>query len=151
MKKKFKTALIFLIIGAGISGLGWYVATRPPLPEDEIVARAGIHWHPEIKISILGKNQEIPANIGLGVVEKPIHTHDDMGVVHLEFQGLVKKEDVQLARFFEIWGKQFNKDCIFDKCSGPEGKLKMFVNDKENSEFENYVMRDGDKIEIIFE
>ena len=150
-KKLFAIGLVILVISAGISGLVWYFASKPLAPKSEIIAQSGIHWHPEIKILILGKIQEIPANIGLGITEKPIHTHDDMGVIHLEFSGLVKKDDLRLGRFFEIWGKKFNQDCIFDKCSGTAGRLKMFVNGQENFEFENYAMRDGDKIEIVFE
>ena len=151
IKKILKIAIILLLTGSLAWLIIWYIANRPTTLESEIIARNGIHWHPEIKISILGENQEIPANVGFGIVERPIHTHDDMGVIHLEFSGLVKKNDVQLGQFFKIWGKKFNKDCIFDKCSGEEGKLKMLVNGKENSEFENYLMQDGDKIEIIYE
>ena len=139
-----------LIIGAGIAGLVWYLATRPSLPESEIIARSGIHWHSEIKISILGQKQEIPADIGIGVVHNPIHTHDNTGAIHLEFSGLVRKDDTLLGKFFEIWGKKFNKDCIFDKCNGSEGKIKMLVNGNQNDEFENYLMKDGDKIEIVY-
>ena len=151
IKILFALGFVILIVGAGISGLIWYFASKPLAPESEIIARDGIHWHPEITISILGKNQEIPKNIGLGVIENPIHTHDDMGVIHLEFSGLVKKDDVRLGRFFAAWGKKFNQDCIFDKCSGAEGRLKMFVNDQANYEFENYVMGEGDKMEIVFD
>lgn len=140
-----------VLVILSIGGLIWYSATRPLLPKSEIISRNGLHWHPEISISILGRKQEIPANIGIGVVEKPIHTHDNMGVIHLEFSGLVKKDDLRLGKFFEIWGKRFNKDCVLDKCNGPEGQVKMFINGKQNFEFENYIMNDKDKIEIILE
>ena len=63
----------------------------------------------------------------------------------------VKKDDIKLGKFFDIWGKTFNKACIFDKCSGSDGQVNMLVNGELNSEFENYTMKDGDKIEIIFE
>ena len=69
----------------------------------------------------------------------------------MEFSGLVKESDLRLGRFFEIWGKTFSQDCIFDKCAGPQNQLTMLINGKENFEFESYIMRDGDKIEIIFE
>jgi hypothetical protein len=151
LKKFLGLAAGILILGGGIFAGGWFLATRPSLPDSEIISRQGIHWHPEISITILGQKQVIPANIGLGVAERPIHTHEKDGVIHLEFRGLVKKEEIKLGRFFEIWGKKFNKDCIFDKCNGLEGQLKMLVNGEPNSEFENYVMRDRDKIEIIFE
>lgn len=144
-----KVLLIILILGILI--LGWFLVSKISAPDSEIVARNGIHWHPEVSIKILGQKIEISANIGLGLTERPIHTHDNMGVIHLEFSGLVRKDDVRFGKFFEIWGKTFNKDCIFDRCSGPDGKLKMLVNGKENSEFDNYIMQDGDKIEIIFE
>ena len=151
VKKISKIALIVLLAGGSAGWLTWYIANQPKTPESEIISQKGIHWHPELIILIKGQKQEIPANIGIGIVHKPMHTHDDMGVIHLEFSGLVKREDVRLGNFFEIWSEKFNKDCIFDKCSGAEGKLKMFVNGKENFDFENYIMRNGDKIEIVFE
>jgi len=154
-KHRFKKIALWSVGGilviAVIGSLIWYGVARLAIPKSDIVSRNGLHWHPELSIKILGQKQIIPVNIGLGIIERPIHTHDDMGVIHLEFSGIVKKSDVQLSQFFKIWGKKFNKDCIFDKCSGPEGTLKMLVNGKENNEFENYIMEDGDKIEIIFE
>ena len=130
--------------------VGWFLVSRFS-SDPEIIARNGIHWHPDLIIKINGQVQEIPENIGMIPQEMPIHTHTNDGIIHLEFSGLVKKDDTKLGKFFQIWGKTFNKDCIFDKCSGPEGKLRMTVNGKENSDFENYLMRNGDKIEIIFE
>lgn len=145
-----KTILIFGIIFVGI--LVWFFWTKTSIPESDIIAKNGLHWHSNLIINILGENQDIPAGLGLEKLpHKPMHTHDRDSVIHMEFAGLVTKEDIKLGGFFQIWGKQFNKDCIFDKCSGPEGTLKMPVNGKENGEFENYVMKDNDKIEIIFE
>ena len=48
-------------------------------------------------------------------------------------------------------GKTFSKDCIFEYCSGADGTVKMFVNGKENTEFENYLINDKDKIEIRYD
>lgn len=152
LKQIFWIGLGILIIGGGILGLGLFLVNRPPIQESIIISRQGIHWHAELSISILGQKQEISTNIGIGFGgHRPIHTHEADGVIHMEFPGSVKEDDIRLAHFFEIWDKKFSKDCIFDKCNGPEGQVKMFVNDKENFEFENYIMRDGDKIEIIFE
>ena len=139
-----------VIAGGALAGI-IYLASDSAKSEETIIARAGIHWHPELTITIKGEKQEIPADIGIGTVHKPIHTHDNMGVLHLEFNGAVRKEDLRLGEFFEIWGKRFNKDCIFDFCNGEEGAVKFLVNGKENSEFENYVMHEGDKIEIRYE
>ena len=151
MKKNTKAFLIILIIVAGISFLSWYLPKKFSLPESEIISRQGIHWHSQLTIKILEQEQEIPSQIGMGIQEFPLHTHTSDGIIHMEFPGLVRKNDLEIGKFFQIWGKKFSKDCVFDKCSGSEGKLKMLVNGSENEEFENYVMKDGDKIEIIFE
>jgi hypothetical protein len=125
--------------------------TPSPLPESEIISKQGIHWHVELSITTLGQKQDIPANVGIGVAEHSIHTHEANNVIHLEFTGLVKKDDIRLGRFFEIWDKKFSQNCIFTKCNGPEGKVKMFVNREPNFQFENYIMRDKNKIQIFFE
>ena len=154
-KRKFATFAKRGAIAAasfGVLGLlGWYVATRPPVPESEILSESGLHWHPELAIYIDGKREDIPGSIGLGAVHNPIHTHDPDNVIHLEFSGLVRKDDLRLGKFFEVWGKKFNSECIFDSCSGPAGTVMMSVNGKPNIEFEKYEMQDKDKIEIRYE
>jgi len=124
------------------------------IPEDQVVAQNGLHWHPKLTITISGKKQEIPANLGIGAVHQNIHTHDQDakdGVIHMEMQGVVVKEDIKLGNFFRTWGKEFNSTAILDKKNGSEGTVKMFVNGKENKDFENYLMRDGNNIEIRYE
>ncbi len=118
---------------------------------DQVISNTGLHWHANLAINIKGGNQEIPADVGLAGVHQPIHTHDANGTIHMEMNGLVKKEDLKINRFFEIWSKQFNSNCIFDKCNGVDGKVKMFINGQESQEFENYSMRDGDSVEIRYE
>lgn len=127
---------------------------NPSVPESEIVTRNGMHWHSKITVILNGEKQEIPANLGIGAVHQKIHTHDEDakdGVVHMEMQGVVTKDDTKLGNFFRIWGKDFISTQIFDKKNGAEGTVKMTVNGKENTEFENYKMRDGDQIEIKYE
>lgn len=122
-------------------------------PEDEAVSRNGLHWHPKLTVYIKGEKQEIPPNLGIEAIHQPIHTHEDNkeGVVHMEMQGVVTKDQTKLGKFFQTWGKQFNSSCIFDKCNGPEGTVKMIVNNNENKDFDNYSMKDGDNIEIRYE
>ena len=71
--------------------------------------------------------------------------------MHIEAQGVVTKDDTRLGRFFQVWGKDFNLTTIMDKKNDQGGTVKMLVNGKENAEFENYLMKDGDKIEISYE
>ncbi|OGF51746.1 hypothetical protein A3I27_03685 [Candidatus Giovannonibacteria bacterium RIFCSPLOWO2_02_FULL_43_11b] len=127
---------------AVVGGLIWYVTTRPSVQESDIISRNGFHWHPELVIYIKGEMQEIPKNIGIGAVHQPMHTHDDPPLIHLEFQGLARKQDITLGQFFKNWGKDM-------RSFGTD--MKMTVNGKENAEYENYVMRDRDKIELSFD
>ncbi len=146
--------LTFIILGGAVFMLSGNNNRDSSIPNDQIVAKNGIHWHPRLLISIKGQKQEIPANIGIGAVHEKIHTHPEdnkEGVVHMEMPGMVTKDDTKLGNFFKIWGKQFNSTQIFDKKNGKEGKVRMLVNGKENKEFENYQMRDKDLIEIIYE
>lgn len=136
----------------GLLGGGyWWYKSPPKVSEENIIARSGLHWHPELTIYIKGQKQEISKDIGIGAGHKPIHTHDSTGTIHMEMEGLITKEETKLGKFFEIWGKIFNKGCIFEFCGDPEGKVKMFVNGQENQDFENYLMKDKDKIEIRYE
>lgn len=124
------------------------------VPEEQIVSRTGLHWHPTLDIYIKGKRQEIPANIGIGAIHQEIHTHDEDakdGVLHMEMNGLVTKDETELGNFFKIWGKKFSKDEIFENKNGAEGEVKFFVNGYENQEFEKYRMKDRDKLEIRYE
>lgn len=147
-KKRIKKIVLWSAIGglaiAIIGGLIWYVATRPLIPESDIISRTGFHWHPELTIYVKGERQEIPPNIGIGSVHQSIHTHDDssQGVIHMEFQGLVRKQDTTLGKFFKSWGKDMRSFGT---------NIKMTINEQENSEYENYVMQDKDKIELRYE
>lgn len=171
-----KAILIGLVVVVGIGGIFLLpknsstsgsqseIATTTQQASGDIISSEGIHWHPELSIVIKGQKQIIPANIGIGMqyagykyydsmmMMTNIHTHDASGQLHWEvMQGPVTKDDILLGDFFGIWGKTFSKDCILDSCNGPGGTVKMFVNGKENTEFENYQVKDGDKIEIRYE
>lgn len=89
-----------------------------------------------------GERQDIPANLGIGAVHNPIHTHDASGVIHLEFQGVVRTDDMKFGRFFKIWGKNFMEF---------GSSVKMTVNGEKNTELGNYIMQDKDKIELRFD
>lgn len=150
-KRFIKIFLIVIFVAVPVAGLVWYANTLLSLPESDIISKTGIHWHTTLAISINGKEQEIPANIGIGVVHQRIHTHNTSGEIHMEMGGLVTKKDTLLGGFFTIWGKQFNSTCILDACNGPDGTVKLLVNGNQNTEFENYHMQDKDKIEIKYE
>ncbi len=112
--------------------------------DPNIVASKGMHWHPELHIFVDGEEQEIPANIGIGAVHNPIHTHDDSnkGLIHMEFSGRVSKDKVRLKEFFKVWGKDMMSD--FGKFE------KMTVNGKESTELGDYSMQHEDVINLYY-
>ena len=153
-RKQLKSFLYFAfgVVAAVVVGLGIVrlLSNKGGAELNKVISRNGIHWHANLEIIVNGVKQEIPANIGIGITHAPLHTHDSDGVVHMEFAGLVTEKDLQLGKFFKIWGKKFSSSCIFEFCNGSGGELKMIVNGNPNNEFENYVMQDGDNIKIIF-
>jgi len=151
-----------IIIGGGvltiimIIGISFLLTNNSssPITEEQIVSRNGLHWHPKLAVYIKGEKQEFSDSIGLGAVHQKMHTHAEDykdGVVHMEIEGLVTKDQTRLGNFFRIWGKEFSSTQVFDKKNGADGTVKMAVNGKENKDFENYQMRDGDTIEIRYE
>ena len=110
--------------------------------DPNIVSLTGLHLHPRLTIYVKGKKLEIPHNIGIGAVHQPIHTHDDLPIIHLEFPARVTKNDLKLSRFFKVWGKDFNEF---------GSTVTMTVSGSPNTELQNYMMKDGDKIELHYE
>jgi len=142
MKNKSTVYWVIIIIAFILTMFAWqkYMNSN----NSDIISRNGIHWHPELSIYVKGEKQEIPANIGIGSIHQPIHTHDDSekGILHMEFEGLVRKQETTFGQFLKNWGKDINSfgDII-----------KMTVNGVENNEHENYLMQDKDKIELFYE
>ena len=109
----------------------------------------GMHIHPRLAIIINGENQIIPAGIGIPDLNcmRPVHIHDESGTIHIEYK---RKRDFNLAEFFRIWGKDFNREQIFDYRTDEKHFLKMTVNGQENHDFENLILRDLDTIKIEY-
>lgn len=140
--KNIKTS--YILIGLAvliIGGFGWgkYLQSSDP----NLISRSAIHWHPQLAIYVKGKKQSFPTNVGVsGGSMAPMHTHEPDGSIHIEMGGPVSPDEITLGRFFEIWGKDFNSFGT---------NVKMTVNGKENTELQNYQMREGDKIELRYE
>ena len=151
---------ILVIVGATIlllAGGAWWSGKSQSV-DPNVIVRNGLHWHPKLEIYIKGEKIEIPQNIGLGAVHQPMHTHDDLPLIHLEFGGVVRKQDLVLGQFFKNWGKDINSFGANMRPSDERGSaeasrpnVKMTVNGEENTEFENYQMKDGDEIELRYD
>jgi len=130
-----------LIVGALvlIVFVVWKVAA--PVVDPDVAAEHGLHWHAHLTIEVDGKNVPIQADIGLGAEEKPIHTHDTDGVIHMEFPGEVHQKDLELRQFFKEWGRDITS-------FGPN--MHMQVNGATSTEYGRYVMHDGDEIVLQY-
>ena len=139
MKKIFA---ISILVFALLMGAAWWSKTLQR-NDANIISTNGIHWHPKLAIYVKGEKLEIPANIGIGTVHLPVHTHEDItsDIIHLEFGSMVRKQDILLKEFFKSWNKDINSF---------GSTVKMTVNGEENTEFENYLIQEGDKIEIRY-
>ena len=144
--KKHSTKIFIVGILLIALGLIWWGKTNQSAslqsPDGEVLSLKGLHSHPQLEIYVKGEKQEIPAGLGMVGGHKPIHTHDDAPIVHLEFPAKVTKDDTRLVEFFTVWGKDFRE---FGQA------VTMTVNGEPNTEFENYQMKDGDKIELRYE
>src|SRR3989344_6530796 len=150
--------ILATVIGTGIVLIGavvYFSKTQAPSTLSEnVVAANGLHWHPRLAVYTNGEKQEFTDSIGLGAVHQKMHTHTEDykdGVVHMEMSGVVAKDNTKLGNFFRIWGKEFSSSQIFEFKNSSTSAVKMMVNGKENSEFANYHMNDGDRIEVRYE
>lgn len=145
-----KTTLV--VIGATLIfsfGLIWWAKSvqsnnpkNPSITDASTISKNGVHWHPQLEIYVKGEKREIPNGIGMVGGHKPLHTHNDAPVIHMEFQGQVTKSDTTLGQFFSVWGK---------KSEDFGQTVTMTVNGEPNTELLNYHMKDGDKIILNYD
>lgn len=108
---------------------------------------APVHYHVTLKMSYLGRPMPLPNNVG---VEEncmhPLDTHDGKSnQVHIHY---TRPYPFTIGDFFTVWGVIFNKDQFSGTFVSDRRKIVMKVNGKVNTEYENYVMKNGDTIEI---
>lgn len=107
------------------------------------------HIHPQLKIIILGKEEAIPANIGIKTFcMNSIHTHDASGVLHVESP---IQKDFTVGDFFAVWNKPYSKDQILDYKVDDKYIVRETVNGKEIQDYDNTVLHDKDQIIISYE
>lgn len=123
------------------------------------------HVHATVSISVEGEPVTIPALIGFGDLglQSFIHTHREDGELHLEPIGVRLPPSPQtLGDFFDTWRTNAgipgnNPDAILtptqllNNVADDNDVLRMFVNGVETRQFGDYVMHDGDEIELTFE
>lgn len=113
-------------------------------PPEEL-SEPKIHWHTQLNIMVNGMDIPIPAGVGLkGKIPEVQHTHDWDNVIHIETNDNIT-ENFRLGKFFDIWGVVFNSTCLFQFC---HEDLHIYVNGEETADFDNYLLKDQDIIQI---
>jgi hypothetical protein len=69
------------------------------------------HIHPELKITVDGELEQIPANIGVTQdCMSEIHTHDGTGKIHAESFLAGRIDNFNLGHFFTVWNQDHMRD-----------------------------------------
>jgi hypothetical protein len=109
------------------------------------------HSHVSMSIEIDDQQYLVDPNVGISDSMcdgmRGIHTHDDSGTLHIE---TTSPMEAPLGAFFQIWGKEFSQSRIIDSVADSDNEVVMYVNGALSDEFENYLMQDGDVIEIVY-
>lgn len=157
-----KTKTVWWLVGLIVAVLGFFawLNTLEPAPAAARTTRevallctsdmaTQFHIHPILKIILDGKDQIIPAGIGIRPnCMNSIHTHDASGMLHVESP---EKRDFVLADFFAVWSKPFSQDQILDMKTDATHTIRVTVNGQEVTTYENTVLRDKDQIVISYE
>lgn len=141
---------ILVILTAGCSTTtilsDGHKATSDHLEEHE---KDKIHVHADFKV--YANDNAIDFSILMYQLQsKSVHVEDGIGdVMHIH------KKGITIGDFFETLDIQFNKTCITFQiegsyCNADNKKLSFYVNGIENNEYENYEIKDLDKILISY-
>ena len=101
---------------------------------------ANQHIHSELKISVDGRDETIPANVGVvrGCMAE-LHTHDADGVIHIE--SVESGKIFTLEQFFTVFGQPLERGGF---------SLEMILDGASNQELGNLVLKDKQKIDLVY-
>ncbi len=103
--------------GAAIKASG-----LPELAQESFV----VHEHAHLDITVNGQAVTVPEGIGItktGI--SPLHTHDNLGIVHIEAE---KPDSFTIGQLFTEWGVKLDKNCLGTYCTDDKNQLLGFVN-----------------------
>ena len=113
----------------------------------------GVHWHPDLSITMNGSPYTVPSQIGIdpslwkdhsldqyGIGMAPLHTHDTSGTIHVEVN--TSHRDFTLHEFLAIWGQPSDGSTI-----GGHPVTSLTVDGvQQASPATDVVLKDGQKI-----
>jgi len=128
---------------------------------DGVTCKISLHIHAQTYPSVCGERLRFP--LETGALDRQ-HTHKERNYIHfhdailydINAQEIIETDRLKLGEFLDNMGVRFTSECLGDKCNGDlcgdtPGKLTMTVNGVPNTEFRDYVWKDGDEITITFE
>lgn len=106
------------------------------------------HIHSDVKVYINGQSIDFSQR-KYQLATSFIHFEDGLGdVVHVHATGMT------IGHLFRSLGMDFNNNCAViegkNYCNEDNMKLKFYVNGQPNKEFDNYVIKDLNKILISY-
>lgn len=113
-------------------------------------AQTVMHIHQQLTIRIDGKEEAIPANVGIvsPTCMRPMHTHDATGTIHVESPVV---RDFTLGELFRVWEKPFGRERLLDATADATHRIVMTVNGEPSEAYENLVLEDGQRIALSLE
>jgi hypothetical protein len=122
------TAYTDLVAGTINNTPGWSTwmepAGRVPVSGVGCLGTVNFHKHSLVSIYKEGTRLGLPDNVGRGGCTYELHTHDVMGMVHME--GAAEKK-YMLSQFFALW----NQPLGVNGTAGLAGPVRFYLIDKE--------------------
>jgi hypothetical protein len=108
-----------------------------------VIGSGFYHSHPELTITVNGANVPVPQNTFDSSCQQPIHTHNEVGVLHIETD---QDRDYKLGDWFLLWGHFensatraiLNSSQIFGFKTDVTHHLTMTVNGVNDTSFQNH-------------
>lgn len=123
-------------------------------PVTQKPAEAVYHVHANFKVIINDKAVDFTLAKYQGKdgkdLDENIHLHDGKGdLIHIH------KKGITIGEFFKSLGMSLTKDCFSDDsgnkfCNDKSNSLKFLVNGKPNTQFDNFVPQDLDKLLVSY-
>jgi hypothetical protein len=100
------------------------------------------HIHSKLSITVDGKPEIIPANIGINQnCMSEIHTHDETGEIHVETTQVSNIDKMTLNEFFIVWKKEILREGY---------NLKIIQDGKDIESAADVKLIDNSKIELVY-
>ncbi|HEX8199893.1 MAG TPA: Vps62-related protein [Isosphaeraceae bacterium] len=121
---------------------------HPGTPAEPGEAPLAVHIHPHLTVIIDGREQVIPAWIGITPARTlPVHTHDTSGTIHVESS---RRPTYLLGDFFRAWGRPLTKRNLLGHRADAGHAITLTVNGTPSRALGDLPLRDGDDIVVRY-